>query len=145
VLRRAQLTGMLTAERNRRTGAPAAVRRSLDLHIASLKRYLPSMDQVVAKFIRTLLSESSPATAEPARPSDPGRQDSRIIGASYMRTSWRSRMPTVRGIPGPYRIFFFSFDCNEPRHMHVSRERMLCKFWLEPVALARNSGFSRGN
>jgi len=51
-------------------------------------------------------------------------------------------MPTVRGIPGPYRIFFFSFDCNEPLHVHVSRERMLCKFWLKPVALARNNGFS---
>ena len=51
-------------------------------------------------------------------------------------------MPTVRGIPGPYRVFFFSFDCNELPHVHVSRERMLCKFWLEPLALARNNGFS---
>jgi uncharacterized protein DUF4160 len=24
----------------------------------------------------------------------------------------------------------------------VSRERVVCKFWLEPVALARNHGFS---
>ena len=51
-------------------------------------------------------------------------------------------MPTVRGISGPYRFFFYSFDCNEPRHVHVSRERKVCKFWLEPVALARNHGFS---
>ena len=51
-------------------------------------------------------------------------------------------MPAVQGIPGPYRFFFFSFDCNEPRHVHVRRERSVCKFWLEPVALAYNNGFS---
>jgi hypothetical protein len=51
-------------------------------------------------------------------------------------------MPTVRGIPGPYRFFFYSFDCNEPKHVHVRRERKVCKFWLEPVVLGRNDGFS---
>ena len=49
-------------------------------------------------------------------------------------------MPTVRNIAGPYRFFFYSFDCNEPEH--VQREKMLCKFWLKPVALAKNDGFS---
>jgi Domain of unknown function (DUF4160) len=51
-------------------------------------------------------------------------------------------MPTVRGIFGPYRLFFFSFDCNEPKHVHVSRQRMVRKFWLQPVTLARNEGFA---
>lgn len=51
-------------------------------------------------------------------------------------------MPIVRGIPGPYRLFFYSFDCHEPRHVHIRRERMMCKFWLEPVALSNNDGFS---
>ena len=51
-------------------------------------------------------------------------------------------MPTVPGITGPYRFFFYSFDCNEPRHVHVRRERKVCKFWLEPVTLAYNNGFS---
>jgi len=23
-------------------------------------------------------------------------------------------MPTIKGVPGPYRLFFYSFDCNEP-------------------------------
>jgi hypothetical protein len=50
-------------------------------------------------------------------------------------------MPTVTGIHGPYRFFFFSFDCGEPPHVHVQRERMVCKFWLHRVALARNDGF----
>jgi hypothetical protein len=51
-------------------------------------------------------------------------------------------VPTVKDIPGPYRFFFYSFDCNEPRHVHVRRDRSVCKFWLDPVALARNHGFS---
>ena len=51
-------------------------------------------------------------------------------------------MPTVKNIAGPYRFFFYSFDCNEPRHIHVQRERRLCKFWLEPLALAKNDGFT---
>jgi hypothetical protein len=50
-------------------------------------------------------------------------------------------MPTVRGVAGPYRFFFYSFDCNEPKHVHVRRERMVCKFWLEPVTLSFNEGF----
>jgi hypothetical protein len=33
-------------------------------------------------------------------------------------------MPTIKNIPGPYRFFFYSFDCNEPEHIHVQRERM---------------------
>ena len=53
-------------------------------------------------------------------------------------------MPTLKDIRGPYRFFFYSFDCNEPMHVHVQRERMICKFWIQPVALARNQGFSAG-
>ena len=51
-------------------------------------------------------------------------------------------MPTIRGIPGPYRLFFYSFDCTEPQHVHVRRERSICKFWLQPIALSSNNGFS---
>lgn len=51
-------------------------------------------------------------------------------------------MPTVKEISGPYRFFFYSFDCYEPMHIHVQRERMICKFWVQPIALARNQGFS---
>ncbi|MBI4502963.1 MAG: DUF4160 domain-containing protein [Gemmatimonadetes bacterium] len=47
-------------------------------------------------------------------------------------------MPSIGGIPGPYRFSFYSFDCNEPPHVHVQRERAKCKFWLLPVALATN-------
>ncbi|MEW5816220.1 MAG: DUF4160 domain-containing protein [Spirochaetota bacterium] len=51
-------------------------------------------------------------------------------------------MPTIKNIPGPYRLFFYSFDCNEPIHVHVQRERMVCKFWLEPIVLSKNYGFT---
>ena len=51
-------------------------------------------------------------------------------------------MPTIRNIIGPYRLYFYSFDCSEPMHVHVQRERMVCKFWLDPPTLARNYGFS---
>ena len=51
-------------------------------------------------------------------------------------------MPTVSNIIGAYRFFFYSFDCNERMHVHVQRERMVCKFWIQPVVLARNQGFA---
>ncbi|MFQ5753856.1 MAG: DUF4160 domain-containing protein [bacterium] len=51
-------------------------------------------------------------------------------------------MPTIKQISNGLRFFFFSFDCNEPMHVHVSREKMVCKFWIEPIALAKNHGFS---
>ena len=51
-------------------------------------------------------------------------------------------MPTVKRA-GPYRIYFYSHDLeNEPPHVHVDRDDLSAKFWLEPLALARNLGFS---
>ena len=51
-------------------------------------------------------------------------------------------MPRIKGIPGPYRFFFTSFDCNEPPHVHAEREDETCMFWLEPLELARSHGFN---
>ncbi len=52
-------------------------------------------------------------------------------------------MPTALRI-GPYRFYFFSYDCSEPRHMHVDRDDFSAKFWLDPdVSLADNHGFRR--
>lgn len=50
-------------------------------------------------------------------------------------------MPTILRT-GPYRIYYFSHDLHEPSHIHVDRERFSAKFWLQPVSLARNLGFS---
>lgn len=50
-------------------------------------------------------------------------------------------MPTVLRI-GPYRFYFYSHEPNEPPHIHVDRDNLSAKFWLDPVQLARNIGFS---
>lgn len=51
-------------------------------------------------------------------------------------------MPTALRT-GPYRFFFVSLDRGEPPHIHVRREDMVAKLWLEPVALQRAGGFNR--
>ena len=50
-------------------------------------------------------------------------------------------MPTVLR-SGPYRLYFYSHEPNEPPHVHIDRDDATCKFWLDPVALVRNLGFS---
>jgi len=50
-------------------------------------------------------------------------------------------MPTVLRI-GPYRFHFYSRESNEPPHIHVAREDFEVKFWLRPVSVAANYGFS---
>ena len=49
-------------------------------------------------------------------------------------------MPTILRI-GSYRFYFFSNESDEPPHVHIDREHLSAKFWLEPVLLARNIGF----
>jgi hypothetical protein len=43
---------------------------------------------------------------------------------------------------GPYRLYFYSGDRLEPRHVHVERDAKLAKFWLSPVRLQESRGFS---
>ena len=43
---------------------------------------------------------------------------------------------------GPHSFIFFSSDRHEPIHILVKRDRLIAKFWLGPVELARNRGFS---
>jgi hypothetical protein len=50
-------------------------------------------------------------------------------------------MPTVLR-SGPYRFYFYSHEPHEPRHIHVDPDELSAKFWLDPVALARNYGFT---
>jgi hypothetical protein len=51
-------------------------------------------------------------------------------------------MPTALR-SGPYRFFFYSSDGTEPSHVHVERDDLVAKFWLEPVRLASSGGFTR--
>jgi hypothetical protein len=57
------------------------------------------------------------------------------------RVHWDT-LPTVLRV-GPYRLFFYSADRDEPPHVHIEREEGKAKFWLEPVRLEKSSGFSR--
>lgn len=51
-------------------------------------------------------------------------------------------MPTVLR-NGPYRLFFYAGDRDEPPHVHVERDKNIAKFWLDPVRLQNSGGFSR--
>ncbi|QTA87031.1 DUF4160 domain-containing protein [Desulfonema magnum] len=53
-------------------------------------------------------------------------------------------MPTVLKI-GPFRFHFYSDEGNEPPHIHVATPDGECKFWLEPVRIARNKGIAPHN
>lgn len=41
-------------------------------------------------------------------------------------------MPTALR-SGPYRVYFFSHESNEPAHVHIDRDQASCNFWLSPV------------
>jgi hypothetical protein len=49
-------------------------------------------------------------------------------------------MPTVLRT-GPYRIYFYSADHDEPPHVLVERDTRRAKFWLDPVHLEESGGF----
>lgn len=49
-------------------------------------------------------------------------------------------MPTVLR-HGPYRLFFYSSDGNEPPHVHVARDDAVAKYWLDPVQYDYSVGF----
>ena len=49
-------------------------------------------------------------------------------------------MPTVLRA-GPYLVYFYSNERDEPPHVHVDRDRETAKFWLDPLKVAGNRGF----
>ena len=50
-------------------------------------------------------------------------------------------MPTVLRWHG-FRFYFFSNEGVEPPHIHIDKDGNSAKFWLAPVSLAKNYGFS---
>jgi hypothetical protein len=50
-------------------------------------------------------------------------------------------MPAILRV-GAYRLYFYSHEPNEPPHIHIDRDSLSAKFWLEPVSLAANLGFN---
>ena len=69
-----------------------------------------------------------------------GRGD-RLESLSYTRDKWRPGPLLCSS--GPYRFFFYASDRGEPRHVHIERENMAAKFWLNPVRLAQSGDFGR--
>jgi hypothetical protein len=51
-------------------------------------------------------------------------------------------MPTVLR-SGPYRLFFYAGDRDEPMHVHVESDDKVAKYWLDPVRLQNSGGFNR--
>ena len=49
-------------------------------------------------------------------------------------------MPTIHR-DGPYRFMFYVSDWNEPPHIHIIRDHLDAKFWLNPVRLQSSGGF----
>ena len=52
-------------------------------------------------------------------------------------------MPTLLR-SGPYRVYFYSHEPNEPPHVHVDRDKASCIVWLNRVAIASSPGFKAG-
>jgi hypothetical protein len=50
-------------------------------------------------------------------------------------------MPTILRIAN-FRFHFYSNEGNEPPHIHVRCGNGECKFWLEPIMLAKNHGIA---
>lgn len=63
-----------------------------------------------------------------------------MVYGLYRKTG--GRLPTIFRI-GPYRLYFYSHEPNEPPHVHVDRDGCSAKFWLRKVALASNLGFAK--
>lgn len=51
-------------------------------------------------------------------------------------------MPTILQV-GRFRFHFYSDESDEPAHIHVRCADGECKYWLDPVRLARNRGILR--
>ena len=44
--------------------------------------------------------------------------------------------------PRALSVLLLQLDFMEPMHVHVERDDATCKFWLQPLTLAANAGFS---
>src|SRR5262245_5343902 len=63
-----------------------------------------------------------------------GRPESAVCNRFFAAS-----MPTVLRL-GRYRFYFYSHEPNEPPHIHVDRDELSAKFWVDPVRLASNLG-----
>lgn len=50
-------------------------------------------------------------------------------------------MPTILTESG-FRLYFFANENNEPPHVHVQYQSAVAKFWIKPIAVAKNLGMT---
>ncbi|MBF0110318.1 MAG: DUF4160 domain-containing protein [Magnetococcales bacterium] len=50
-------------------------------------------------------------------------------------------MPTILRTSG-FRVYHYSHEPNEPPHVHVDKDGKSAKFWLNPLQLSWNAGYS---
>jgi hypothetical protein len=82
------------------------------------------------------------ATMLPAgNPGDRGLSADAYDALPPFRTLREHPLPTLLRA-GPYRLFVFMADCQERPHVHVDGNEGEAKFWLAPVSLADNVGYS---
>lgn len=48
----------------------------------------------------------------------------------------------LQGLRADAFVEIYSHEPNEPPHVHVDRDDQSAKFWLRPISLALNPGFS---
>jgi Domain of unknown function (DUF4160) len=51
-------------------------------------------------------------------------------------------MPRIPGIPGPFWFYFYSFERNEPMHVHVGATGNMPNSGWRPSPLGWNHGFN---
>jgi hypothetical protein len=49
-------------------------------------------------------------------------------------------LPTILHAKG-FRFSFYSYDLQEPMHVHVTKDGRETKVWMHPISLAWNRGF----
>jgi hypothetical protein len=64
-----------------------------------------------------------------------------LPGNTLSLNSRDTDMPEIPGI-GKYRFFFWSKEGNEPPHIHVKSAEDAAKFWLDPVTVSQNFGYT---
>jgi hypothetical protein len=50
-------------------------------------------------------------------------------------------MSTVLNTEG-YRLFFFDNETESPPRVHVEKETKYAKFWLDPIAVVKSTGYT---
>lgn len=51
-------------------------------------------------------------------------------------------MPTILKYRS-YRFYFYSHENNEPPHIHIDKDDSCAKFWILPITLSSNYGFTK--